>query len=83
MRQRGKENPVSIRISHVIHTSKKYRKQKGESNMQKFNQMTEDQMSQVDGGIAMAVAMLVVGIVSCISGLVSTGLSVANTAKSK
>ena len=51
--------------------------------MQKFTQMTEDQMSQVDGGIAMAVAMLVVGIVSCISGLVSTGLSVANTAKSK
>ena len=78
MRQREKENPVSIRISHVIHTSKKYRKQKGESNMQKFNQMTEDQMSQVDGGIGM-----IVGIISCVSGLVSTGLSVANTAKSK
>lgn len=52
--------------------------------MQKFNQMTEDQMSQVDGGIGIAVVGLIVGIIGCISGLISTGLNIANTAtKSK
>ncbi len=51
--------------------------------MQKFNQMTEDQMSKVDGGFGIALASLIVCIVSCVSGIVSTGLSAANTAKSK
>lgn len=51
--------------------------------MQKFNQMTEDQMSRVDGGIGIALVGLIVCIVSCVSGLVSTGLNIANTAKSK
>lgn len=51
--------------------------------MQKFNQMTEDQMSKVDGGIGIAVVGLIVGIVSCISGLVSTGINISNKASSK
>ena len=51
--------------------------------MQKFNQMTEDQMSMVDGGIGLAVAGLIVSIISCITGVVSTGISIGNTAKSK
>lgn len=64
--------------------AQKTKQQKGENGMQKFNQMTEDQMSQVDGGIGIAVVGLIVGIIGCISGLISTGLNIANTAtKSK
>lgn len=51
--------------------------------MQKFNQMTEDQMSQVDGGFGIALAGLIVGIIGMVSGIVSTGCTIANTARSK
>lgn len=56
---------------------------KGEKEMQKFNQMTEDQMSQVDGGFGIALAGLIVGIIGMVSGIVSTGCTIANTARSK
>ncbi len=73
-----------MRVSGVSRKTKnkKYKRKEG-NEMQKFNQMTEDQMSQVDGGIGLAAAGLIVGIISCISGLVSTGISIGNTAKSK
>ena len=58
-------------------------KMKGEKEMEKFNQMTEDQMSQVDGGIGIALVGLIVGIIGMVSGLVSTGCTIANTARSK
>ena len=51
--------------------------------MEKFNQMTEDQMSQVDGGIGIALVGLIVGIIGMVSGLVSTGCTIANTARAK
>ena len=58
-------------------------KMKGEKEMEKFNQMTEDQMSQVDGGIGIALVGLIVGIIGMVSGLVSTGCTIANTARAK
>lgn len=51
--------------------------------MQKFNQMTEDQMSQVDGGIAIAIVGLVAGIIGAICGIISASCSVVNTVKDK
>ena len=39
--------------------------------------------TETPAGIGLAAAGLIVGIISCISGLVSTGISIGNTAKSK
>lgn len=51
--------------------------------MQKFNQMTEDQMSQVDGGVVVVIAGLIAGIVGAICGIICAGCSIANTVKDK
>lgn len=51
--------------------------------MQKFNQMTEEQMSQVDGGIALALIGAFCGIICAISSIVGTTFTVYNSVKSK
>lgn len=57
--------------------------QKENKTMKKFNQMTEAQMSQVDGGIALAVVGLVTGIVGAVCGIVSATCNVFNAVKGK
>lgn len=58
-------------------------RRKEENKMQKFNQMTEDQMSQVDGGVVVVIAGLVASIVGAICGIICAGCSIANTVKDK
>lgn len=51
--------------------------------MKRFNQMTEAQMSQVDGGIALAVIGIVTGIIGAVCGIISATCNVVNTVKGK
>lgn len=52
--------------------------------MKKFNQMTEEQMSRVDGGFAIGVLLaIVLGGVAAAAGVVGASVGIVNAAKSK
>lgn len=52
--------------------------------MKRFNEMTEHQMSQVDGGFAIGVLLLIIiGSAAAAAGVIGAGVGAGNAVKSK
>lgn len=65
-----------------LHFKDFYRK--GEDKVKKFNQMTEKQMSRVDGGFAIGVLVaIIVGTAAAGAGVVGATVGIGNATKNK